>query len=752
MYKNALTNAILNITVLKKVLLCLLTGVWSTGVILANNELPKDSTKATITSSPSSASGAKDSQQASSENKPAATITKSGPKVRFSGFMRMVGFSRYMEQYYSDISTDRGLTFPWTVNIGDGSGNPLLMWRLETNPTAKTSILVESSLHSPFLSNGGTNDVLGTQSNASNPIYPGNIASIFARFALNATSVTDFATIKLQAGGGANWGKMSPFTLWTFQYRDDMFERYPWDPAGSNWNRYNSVYATGDIPRDLRWGRRAIQGFKIGLEDLPHGFEGMFFFGKTSISGSYQSYLRQDPQNNIAFRVAKKVGGHKFGFNYFDQYGYTSAAAVNVIDSVGGTPYTVKANRTNQGSSTVDALFNIPGKFRIYSEVGLGWYRSNRSNAGTKDSWKEGEDATNYYKKNISPVAYVEVEWKSAPFFNKFKTSAFFAGRHAVNNASALLNSSNEGATNGRDFQDLGAGNDNVFYLEGMVTEIGQITNNRAGWNINLTKNFKKLVVEFGLGIQQEIEKVYQDTTVNGGRLNSTPAADIANGEAFNGVRNSVTLYHIANQYNRSRFKYNVRGYGPYGRLLADYRRAWENIAITDENPDYFKKYFMLDLGFKYKLQVAKKDLILTAFGRANAVSDKYNFSFFSNQAFVRQYFEEFMFFYHLHPKFTVIGLLNFEQVYGNNRTEMADAEGNTISDPTADNPNLPVFREDGNPISQSGTGYGIGCDWDFTSRACISTRYRYYTHKDKYFLADKFSGHELSCEFKLFF
>lgn len=204
---------------------------------------------------------------------------------------------------------------------------------------------------------------------------------------------------------------------------------------------------------------------------------------------------------------------------------------------------------------------------------------------------------------------------------------------------------------------------------------------------------------------------------------------------------------------------YNRRGYGPYGRLIADYRRAWENIAITDEFGDgegqytpYTKKFFMLDLGFKYKLQVAEKDLILTAFGRANAVSDKYDFSFFSNNAFVRQYFEEFMFFYHLHPKFTVIGLVNFEQVYGNERTEMADAEGNLVLGGGEDG-NLPAVRPDGgNPISQSGTGYGIGFDWDFTSRACISTRYRYYTHKDKHFLADKFSGQELSCEFKLFF
>ena len=82
---------------------------------------------------------------------------------------------------------------------------------------------------------------------------------------------------------------------------------------------------------------------------------------------------------------------------------------------------------------------------------------------------------------------------------------------------------------------------------------------------------------------------------------------------------------------------YDKREYGPYNRLIADYRRAWENIAITDVDPDYYKHFMMLDLSLKYKLQVAKKDLILTLFGRGNAVGDKMNpASVFSNSSFVR--------------------------------------------------------------------------------------------------------------------
>ena len=160
----------------------------------------------------------------------------------------------------------------------------------------------------------------------------------------------------------------------------------------------------------------------------------------------------------------------------------------------------------------------------------------------------------------------------------------------------------------------------------------------------------------------------------------------------------------------------------------------------------------MVDLSLKYKLQVAKKDLILTAFGRVNAVSDKVDPSaLFGNSAFVRQYFEEGMAFYHLHPKWTLVGLINFEQVYGNDRTELADANGELILGGGIDN-NLPTARADGKAISQFGAGYGAGFDWDFTSQASIDFRYRWYNHKDKNFTKDKFAGQEMTVEFKLFF
>ena len=143
---------------------------------------------------------------------------------------------------------------------------------------------------------------------------------------------------------------------------------------------------------------------------------------------------------------------------------------------------------------------------------------------------------------------------------------------------------------------------------------------------------------------------------------------------------------------------------------------------------------------------------IIEELGRVNSVSDKLNPGhLFSKGAFVRQYFEEFMAFYHIHPKLTLVGLVNYEQMYGNERTEMADADGELILGGGEDK-NLPMFRQDGKAISQFGAGYGAGFDWDFASRASISFRYRWYSHEDKNFTKDKFAGQEMTTEFKLFF
>ncbi len=704
--------------------------------------------------------------------------------MRISGFSRLVGYYRNMKQFYPNLPDYKGLTYPITLGIGDGSGNPAFMLKLEGSASKNTHILLEAGLHHNFGAWG-----TGVYAPGAQQKRDGKVATIFSRFALEAKTRNNLGTFKMMAGGGMNWGKLSPFTLWTFQYRDDMFERYPWDPAGSNWKRYGWFYSLGDVPRDLRWGNRSLSGFRIDAEDLPRNYEATFIFGRTI--GIWESYVYDFPQQTLAFRVGKNFKGKHFGINYFNQFGFGGSNKYRTFAAgkAGDHPWikslaTIKdplgeahvENKTSQLVMTGDLRWTIGGKVRLYSEMGIGSYLD--FGYSPKENYdvvfeKDNTVRNNLKSRYVSPILYAEADFKKAFIGWPFKLSAFYVGRHAVNNSGAVINSSIESAGNGLGF----GGNselavNNQFYFEGLITEVGQITNNRAGVNLQSTKKFGKLIMEFGIGAQQELVNLgasENDTLDNGYKLNRQRPGNVGN---------SVTLYHIVNQYQRSRFDYNNRFYGPYGRLMGDFRRAWENVAITDTVVDYKKSYSMIDLGAKYKTTLFKKEIIISAFVRANSVQEKISpIPVFSDKAFVRQWYEELITFYHVAPKWTIIGLISSEQVKGNLRTELA-----VVSDNDEDNGDV-LIRSDLHPagegekvnlngrevyinrsddptaeiikakaINQLGMAYGIGFDYDFTDNASIDVRYRWIDHKDYNFIRDVFQGHDLTVEMKVFF
>lgn len=723
--------------------------------------------------------------------------------LRISGFSRLVGYYRKMNESYPNLPDYKGLTYPINLGIGDGSGNPAFMLRLEGSASKNTQVLLELGLHHNF---GAWNT--GVYAPGAQYKKDGKVATVFSRFALDAKTRNDYGTFRMQAGGGMNWGKLSPFTLWTFQYRDDMFERYPWDPAGSNWKRYNWFYSLGDVPRDLRWGNRSLSGFRIDAEDLPKGFSGTFIFGRTI--GIWESWLYDVPQQTIAFRVGKNFKGKHVGINYFNQGGYGGSnkysahslsyggdgkidteltndwliTQANIVDT-NGVAYL--ENKSSQLVLTTDLRWTIGGKVRLFAEMGIGSYLA--SNYSPIENYQidvklDNTTRNKLSKRFVSPVLYAEADFKKAFVGWPFKLSAFYVGRHAVNNSSAVINSSIETAGNGLGFGGSGTGAselavNNQFYFEGLMPEIGQITNNRTGVNLQSTKKFGKLVLEFGMGLQQEL--------VN---LGASENATLEDGSQVNRQRegrvgNSVTFYHIVNQYQRSRFDYNNRFYGPYKRLMGDFRRSWENIAITDTVVDYKKSYSMMELGAKYKTTFLKKELIISAFGRANSVQEKVApLPKFGEKAFVRQWYEELMLFYHIAPKWTIVGMFGSEQVKGNLRTELVGEDGEalyrvaseeelgsaeSVGHPAgdgqlADLDGNHILEGDeligintpggvvGKAIDQIGFAYGIGFDYDFAANASIDFRYRWIDHKDKNFTKDKFNGHDITLEMKVFF
>ncbi|MCP4521368.1 MAG: hypothetical protein GY827_06715 [Cytophagales bacterium] len=714
-----------------------------------------------------------DQQPSSYEQQTAALAPKQKKtQLRFSGYTRIMALYRDMGDYYADNVnlSGRPLTLPVTVALDDGASQPLLMLRIEANPSANSSLQIESSLNNNLLNNGtGITNV--------DPDTDGKFANIFAGFHVKGSTITPVGKFTMTAGAGSIWAKMSPFTLWNFQYRDDMFERYPWDPAGSNWRRYESFYSTGDIPRDQRWGNRGMQGFMIEGEDMPFGLTTKIMYGKTRSAGGFENWSSGIPQNMFGARIGKRLGTVVVGANFYDQFGYDvpevikDSVFVDIYNPDNDNTYIVEeSNKTSQMIVTADAAIKM-NNLRLYTELGAGSYLTRTYyNQNTFDGLEDGATIKSLGR-NWSPLVYVEADIRKGLIGWPFKAMLYHIGPHAVNNQSTFLNSSVEEATDGRN---VGINSTesiwNVYFYDGMVTEIGQLTNNRQGIELTSNARWGKLVAELGLQFAQEV--VNHGTTVdtsdflNGVRGADATAFDDAQilEQGQGGVRNSITFAHLVNQYQRSRFHYNQRFQGPYRRLQSDFRRAWENVAITDTTVDYKKGFSVIDFSLKYKTKVFKRDLILTGFFRQNTVTDGAPLPYISAEgkdgAFFVQRYEELMFFYKLSQKVTLIGVAGWEQNKANkDRTELAYTSDSPTDattpyskgDAILEN-GRPVYNEDGAPIDQVGYGYGIGIDYDFTDRASLDARYKIYGHKDKNFTRDVFNGQEITLELKVFF
>jgi hypothetical protein len=212
---------------------------------------------------------------------------------------------------------------------------------------------------------------------------------------------------------------------------------------------------------------------------------------------------------------------------------------------------------------------------------------------------------------------------------------------------------------------------------------------------------------------------------------------------------NSITYEHKLNGFTRSRFAPYERFMGPYGRMHSIFRRAFENIAITDSIINYKKSFSTIDLQLKYKFRLFGKEMIVSNFVDFSSVQDKFSpIPVFTDKAFLRYFYEEFMAFYSIHQKITLVGFVGYETVTGNTRVEEADANGKLITDAKG----RPVASPNGKTLHQVGHGYGLGLDYNFHSRASLNIRNRVFSNKDKHFTLDQFKGDEMTVEFKVFF
>jgi hypothetical protein len=649
--------------------------------------------------------------------------------IRYSGYARFYPLYRKMNTYYNEPAlAANGLTVPGNLTADDGYPQPLMLFRLEASPTAKSWFQMEWQFDNLLKRTTVFTDTSG------------RMANLYIILQLQGGVETSFGKFKVIAGGGVNWYRLSPSTLWQYQFRDDLFDRYPWEPEGHDFARYNSAYASGDIPRDQRFGKQATQGFILEGTNLPSGFEAVAIYGKAATSGGYQSYLTQNNMNMVAGRIAKTFGNHKIGYNYFNQFGYTSNTVnyAKVVKEGTDTVY-VKDNYNSQVVTSLDGRFDFKN-FSIFTEMGVGSYLSNSYNEGVKKNAKAGIDNASVYERKWGETMFFEITTKKRLTLIPLKVSAYRIAASVVNLNSSVYNTSVEQALPNTAVPQ----NYNITYYDGMVTDIGQLANNRQGLNLSGSKKINKLVVKVDMSMSQEIQNLAGDMR-NGARAVAMGADSMGRLP----YTNSITYEHRLNALTRSRFAFSQRFTGPYNRIMSIYRRTYDNVSITDSVVNYKKSFNTFNLELKYKFQLFGKELIVTNYNIYNSVQDQWSpIPVFTNKAFVRTFYEEFMAFYALHPKVTIIGFFGMERIWGNQRTELADANGKLITDAHG----RPVASAVGKAVNQTGYGFGPGLDYNFHSRASLNIRYRKFMYADKNFTMDKFSGNEISTEFKVFF
>lgn len=650
--------------------------------------------------------------------------------IRYSGNARFVGFYRKMDKYYANPGYTGMLTSPINISAGDGTQQPLFLLALEGNPSAASKFKVEFNFDHLLLRQAPRTD------------DDGRLANLFVLFNFEGSTDTRIGNLKLIAGGGVNWYRMSQSSFWGYQYRDDFFERYPWEPDVNDFERYSYYYSQESIPRDARFGMQATQGFILEAGSLPMGFDAAVLYGKNTQTGGFQSYVYRDPQKMFATRVGKTLGDHKVGVNYFHQYGHTNnkvqyTEVIQELDS-----FYVEGNYTSTLINTVDARLKFK-KFDIYTEIGAGSYLSNSYNEGLKSGVKPGGENISKYKRSWDETAFVEITTEKELTLIPLKVNAYRIGANVVNNSSSVFNTSVEEITASPETPE----EYKVSYYDGMVTEVGQLTNNRQGANVLAFFNIKSLKAKFGLGFAQEINNLAGDLR-NGARAERVAGSN-ADSNTVVPFTNSITFHQRLNGVSRSRFDNYRRFGGPYNRLMTNFRRSFENIAITDTEIDYKKSFSNMELLLKYKCKLFRKDLILTNFVDFSSVQENMTpVPVFSDAAFLRYFYEELMAFYSMSPKVTLVSFVGLEKVKANMRTELADENGLLITDDNG----RPIADVNGKPIDQNGFGFGVGVDYNFAARSSLHLRSRWFTHKDNSFTQDEFKGNEITFEFKKFF
>ncbi len=542
------------------------------------------------------------------EEKPKESIFKKN--LQISGIARIISIYRNMDTYYEDmITSEKNFSFTdYPVALSGASflgGYPNLELNVQSKITNDATVNVGYSMSHGF-SGQTTNDAGKSLSSLQNLRFGGKLNTSVAKFNLNVGSVL--------------WTKLSRFTLGQTEYRDDYFDRLPWDWYRKSFLRYEEYHGLGANVGAQGGARSPIMGFVGNIDIFPRSINITMVLGRTNLTST-------DSRKTLGF--PEMVYGARVEKNFF----------VKSIDArVGANFYTRRADTDkSRGIQDNNELYTVDGNIRIrktkfFTELAYGKINTPHLRGGEGFGGAFRVD----FDKRASPVP--------------FSIEVYRIDKNIVSIDGSIINSNSAVRGGGYATEFIY----DVTRIINAAQEVGQYANNRMGISLNAEKKFGKLAFQFGTNMSQEIEN----------------------------LSDTISMQHRMVSFTRSRFRPWYQAGGNYGRIRSLWRRTYETMIISDDGSDYKKGYNGVELLTKYRVKFLTKDFVLMNLTTFNSIQK--NFSgvpVVTDRAFARTLFTEITVACKLTNKYTIVVNGGIERLKGNNKTLANPDNGNPTAD-----------------------------------------------------------------------
>ena len=614
----------------------------------------------------------------------------SSDNLKVSGVTRFLTIYRSMSEFYPDmINSEKNFSFTDypLANVGTNSngGYPMLELNLQSKLPNNFDFNVGYSIAHSFTGN----------------VTEGVSQNLSVRQNLNFKASHRAGMLRSTVyAGEILWTNLSRFTMGQPEYRDNYFERLPWDWYRNSFTRYQEYYSLSNNIGQEALGNSPVQGFIAELEYLPLQINFKGIFGRTNRSVALSKATKDFPSYTHGYRLEKilfeRVIRGKVGLNFYQKNAMEDFTGGNIDrNTIGSLDFQVK----------VVNKVNVSGEFGL-SRVENQYFKDNLNDDG----------------RGLGGVLKLEFDRRSVLW--PFSVEYFYIDKNMASLDGGIINSNNQIRDGGYATEYV---YDNMLFAN-VSAEANQIANNRSGVNLRLEATLNKLKVQFGYSIGQELEN-FSDT---------------------------ITMQHRVNSFSRSRFRPWFQAGGPYGRIKSFWLRTFETVTIGNEFYDPRAigaergnlGFNTIELFLKYKLPLGKvHELVFLNFSSLNSVKEGFNaFGNIDKNTFTTLLYEDFTVAFRLPKKVSLVGNYAIEHFRGSTRTQLSpdiaaefDAEGRATN------------SED-RIIYQIGQMYALGVDYDVNKTTSLHLRTKYMTHEDTHFVKDKFSGFETNLELKIFF